>query len=181
MYAVWIDMKTYGCSYRMPTLDSGGAGIDIKSIVVRVPHNLQYMRMAAHENVRFVGIQHRGHIKGIMPGRSTDMSHQNLMAFAVEKLHLGAVEADFLCIAISVNPNERLERGNAVDKRNVAAKIAGMPDFIDRGKKVLELGAEYSVSIGYDSYVHTICDGNKLPLQPQWLRFQYGDVILQDG
>ena len=147
MDTVWIDVKTYCGTDGLPALEAGCAGIYIQSIVARVAHNLKDMGMPAHEDIRLVCIQHRSDIKGIMPRRASDMSHQNLMTFAVEELHLRTVEAYFLGIAVPVNAYKGLECGDAVEKGDVAAEISGMPYLIDRSKEFLELGAEYPVGV----------------------------------
>ena len=108
--------------------------------------------MSADEEAGPVGVDQAEGTGIVTAGIAADVHHQHLHPFFLHDLHRWMEFPDFLPVAVAVNPLQWLE---TADLQGVfeRSEIAGVPEFIDRFEKSLELVVEAAVGVGYQADV----------------------------
>ena len=104
-----IDMESQGCPDHMEPLYAGSTRIDHKHIPFRISDNFQYMGMATNEYIRTIFINQCTRSWIISAGIASDMGHQNLHPFALEKAVKRVYEAQFMIVTIARHAHKGLE------------------------------------------------------------------------
>lgn len=131
----------------MPTLDACGSGVDCHHVILGVAHDFQDMGMPADEHLRPETVDQGSGSKVIMPGISSYVHHQYGHPSALEELVVRIIHADVLTVAVPIYSDQRFEGCYLFCSGEAAAEVSGMPDLVHGLEELLELWAEYSVSV----------------------------------
>ena len=141
----------------MESLDSGSTRVQDKHSSARgIPHDLQYMGMAADEYVGTILIYQLTGL-GIIPSRiPAHMGHKDLHAFALEETVERMFEPKGVVVAVTGDSDQRLELRDFGGHVHAAAEISCMPYLVDRLKESLETVVEDTMGVGYESDVNDL-------------------------
>ena len=138
----------------MPALDSAGSWIDIEEVVFLVHPYPEDVGVTAYKNIGTILHDQIAGFRIIIARGTTDMGHENLLPFAVPEAELGMVIAQALVVAIAIDAHQGLESGDFRRRLEPAAKIARMPDLVDRREEVAEFLGKDTVGVGYETDIH---------------------------
>lgn len=138
----------------MEALDSSRSRIDHKHIALRVTYDLKYVRMTTYENIRAIFIDQFPGFRIITSRIAADMCHEYLHALTLEESVERMDKTQFMIVTIARHSKQRFECSDLFSQLHSSAEISGMPDLVDRGKKLLETGVKDAMGIRYQSYVH---------------------------
>ena len=85
------------------------AGIDMQHVVTLVVHHSQYVRMAGHEYVGFLGLEKREELLFVMTGIAADVGHDDFVVFADKQLRSRNHQASVPVVGVAVYRHYRLE------------------------------------------------------------------------
>jgi hypothetical protein len=142
-----IYMKSQSRPYNMKALDSSCSGIDDQHIPLRIPYDLEDMRVPAYE---YIGMQFVYQLAGarvISPGISSYMGHQDLHSFTLEETMERMGEAQIVIVTVSCHSDQRLEGSHLSSKLHTSPEITGVPYLIHLGEELPELRIENAVSV----------------------------------
>lgn len=137
----------------MPALDTCRSGVDDHHVILAVTHDFQYMRMAADEYMWVKPVNESSSPKVVMPRVSADVGHEDRHTAAFEEFVVRVVQTDILSVTIAVNSDKRFESSNGSRCGHASSEVSCMPNLVYRFEKFLELVAEYSVGVRYESNV----------------------------
>jgi len=151
--AVLFDFETQSGLDLVETIGAGGARVEDQHIVALVVHHLQYVGVAADEDVRAGGFYH---LKGpvvVFAGVAAYVGHQNFPTLHFKNLCRRVAAADFGTVTIAVDGFQSLEGGPGVGRLDIA-EISGVPEFFDWLQKLFYTFVHESVGVGYNTNVH---------------------------
>ena len=150
-----LDLEPQCGTDDMESLDSSGSRIEHKhSSTSLVPHYLEYMGVPAYEYVRMITVYQLARPDIVSSRISAHMGHEDLHALALEEAVEGIFEAKGVVVTVARHSDQRLELRDFYSRFHAAAEITGMPDLVDRFKEGLDAIVEYTMCIGYETYVH---------------------------
>ena len=147
MDSALVNMEPQRSPYNMEALDSGCTRIDYKHITLCVTHDLQDMRMSAHEYIRTVAVYKFTGAHIIASRIATHMGHEHLYSFTFEESVQRVDESQLMVVAIACDSHERFKRGNLFSQIHTSTEITCVPYLVDWLKKILELMAEHAMCI----------------------------------
>ncbi len=142
-----VNLKAKSGSHGVPTLDSGGSGVDIQKIPRLIIHNFEDMGVAADKDVGPVLPDEGAGFGIVVAGRAADMGHQDFQSLAHPAQRKGILMDQATVVAVSDDAPEGLESRNLIRRIQPAAEVAGMPDLVHGSEEIPELGREEPVGI----------------------------------
>lgn len=103
--------------------------------------------MAADEYLRPEAVDKGSGAEVVMTGITAYMGHEDRHPSALEELMMGVLETDVLSVTVAMDTDKRLEGCYLIGRSESASEVSGMPYLVHRLEELLELWAEYSVSV----------------------------------
>ena len=123
--------------------------------------------MAADEKLGSVSLYQAAGEVIVSAGIAAYVRHKHTHAFAFEESVLRAVEMQGLIVAIAVNAQGRLERGDLIPGLHSPAEITGVPYLVYGCQELPEFLRKHSVRVRNQSYVHKTCfSDTKISISP---------------
>lgn len=147
IYPALIDLESQCRANKVEALYSGSPGVDSKHVAFFITHDLEYMRVAADEDVRPVGVYQSAGPGVVSSGVSADVGHQYFQPFAFEDAVHGVDEPQLMIVAVARYALQGLESCYFFGQCHAASEVTRMPYFIDRFEEFTEGGVKYAMGV----------------------------------
>ena len=148
-----IDMEAERRTHQMKTLYSSGSRIKYQHITFSISDNLEYMGMPADKDIWLQFIYEFACPYVIPAGIATYMNHEHLEALAFKEAMNRMSIAEIIVVTVSSNAYKGLEGRDFLCGLKTASEIAGMPHLVNWSKELLELLAEHTMRVRYETYI----------------------------
>src|SRR5690606_26645988 len=130
----------------MPSLFSGGTGVEVEGLQLLVVHDLKNMGMATDKKCRRIPMNFLFHLRTVTAGIPANMGHPYIHLFAPKAQMLRVPRANIPPVYIAVYATKRLYGSQCIGYCHVS-EISCVPYFIAVGKVLEDCVVKITVGI----------------------------------